>query len=74
MITVVTETFAVGLAVMILGLVIMWAGKTLLPQSNFNTVKAHAIMLFILGVILYLLSEWLGINAWYCQNGAACKA
>jgi len=70
---VLVESLAVGLAVMILGLVLMWIAKAVFPQANMNSLMAHAIMLFILGVSLHLFSECLGINAWYCQKGYACQ-
>lgn len=67
------ETFAVGLAVMILGLILIFLTKTLFPKADLSSFMSHAIMLFVLGVSLHLFSECLGINAWYCKNGIACQ-
>lgn len=63
------EALAVGLAVLILGLLIWVLAKAMFPKANLNSLASHAVMLFILGFTLHLFSEWLGINAWYCQKG-----
>ena len=67
------EALAVGLAVLVLGLLIWVLAKCLFPKHNFNSLASHAVMLFILGFSLHLFSEWLGVNAWYCKNGTACR-
>jgi len=67
------EAIAVGLAVLVLGLVIWFLAKCLFPKADLSTLGAHAVMLFILGFAFHLLSEWMGINAWYCKKGAACR-
>jgi len=67
------EAVAVGLAVLVLGLVIWFAAKCFFPKTNLNSLYSHAVILFILGFTLHLSSEYLGINAWYCKKGVACK-
>ena len=67
------EALAVGVGVMIIGLLLMWLAKNILPKTNLNTFFAHTVMLFILGVTVHLVCEWIGVNNWYCKNGSACK-
>lgn len=31
-----------------------------------------ATLLFLTGVVIHLVAEFSGINAWYCKNGNAC--
>ncbi len=62
------EAVAVGLAVLVLGLLIWFLAKNLFPKANLKSFISHAVMLFILGFSLHLFSEYLGVNAWYCQR------
>jgi hypothetical protein len=51
----------------VVGLMLAAAGTTFLKKLDFKS-------LFILGAAFHLLCEMLGINRWYCANGAACSA
>lgn len=33
----------------------------------------HFIFMFIIGFLIHLVFEALGLNKWYCKNGAACS-
>jgi len=57
---VVTEAVVVGLMLAV-------AGTTFLIRIDFKS-------LFILGVAFHVLCEVVGINRWYCSNGAACTS
>lgn len=41
--------------------------------KKWNKNHIMEITLFISGVLVHLLCEYLGINKWYCKNGVACK-
>lgn len=62
------ESIVVGLATLIIGLVLWMGGKCLFPQVDMRTVESHIVVLFLIGFILHLFSEWLGVNSWYCSN------
>lgn len=67
------EAIGVGIAVLVLGLVIWFLAKSLFPKADLSTLGSHAVILFILGFSFHFVSEWLGVNAWYCKKGSACK-
>ena len=56
------EAFIVGLATVILGMFMNNMFKGNLPVVLFST-----------GVLIHLLCEFTGVNAWYCINGNACQ-
>tara|TARA_B110000858_G_C17798317_1_gene473745 strand:+ start:215 stop:415 length:201 start_codon:yes stop_codon:yes gene_type:complete len=33
----------------------------------------HFVFMFIVGFLIHLMFEILGLNKWYCKNGAACS-
>ena len=33
----------------------------------------HFVFMFIVGFLIHLVFEALGLNKWYCKNGAACS-
>ncbi len=41
--------------------------------KQWNKNHIMEISLFITGVLIHLLSEYSGINKWYCKAGNACK-
>ncbi len=72
------EALVVGLMVVVAGsLVSFLVGlvfKTDLPPvcKDWNKFYVMEISLFFTGVAVHLFCELVGINAWYCKNGAAC--
>ncbi len=49
------------------GILLVVVGKFTL--GNNTDVKK----LFITGVIVHIICEIVGLNKWYCKNGAACR-
>ena len=35
--------------------------------------KNHFLFMFAVGFMIHLVFEALGLNRWYCKNGAACS-
>ena len=72
------EALVVGIMTVIVGsLVGFLVGmvmKTDLPPvcKDWNKFYVMEISLFFTGVAVHLFCELVGINAWYCKNGAAC--
>jgi len=73
------EALYVGILVVIIGnlvgvLVSYFIGIDL-PKvcKDWNKYYTMEISLFLTGVLLHLLCEYLGINKWYCNNGVACR-
>ena len=53
-----------------LGIIVASEGLKMLNKK----INEHIyVVLFFSGFILHLLSEFLGINKWYCVNGNACS-
>jgi len=68
----------VGLANVIIGSIVgFFIGKSMgvdLPAicKQWNKNHIMEICLFITGVLIHLVSEYSGINRWYCTGGNAC--
>jgi len=73
------EAFMVGIMTVIFGtLAGVLVGpffKIDLPAEckNWNKFFVMEISLFLTGFLIHLFCELVGINKWYCKNGAACK-
>lgn len=66
------EAVVVGLMVVILGLILRQIASYLGLNDNLNTTSTYIMHIFLIGFLIHILSEWMGINRWYCQNGTAC--
>lgn len=74
------ESFVVGIATLIIGSlfrltmnVFMGIDKPIKGEA-WNKYYMDEVCLFLTGVTIHLGCEILGINKWYCSNGAACLA
>lgn len=68
-----TEALLVGVALVVVGMVMHLVISKVHPHDMNNNVVL-ATHFFVAGVIVHLLSEYTGINKWYCNNGVACSA
>ena len=59
------EAFFVGLSLAVFTHIIKIADVV-------NT-KNHFVFMFVVGFLLHLVFEVLGMNKWYCKNGSACS-
>jgi len=68
------EAIIVGLIVILVGFplsyAIMYAND---PNFEFDFKIQFIGNLFLIGFIVHLLCEWVGLNKRYCKNGYACK-
>ena len=76
------EATLVGVISVILGSIIARIVTKLLPSNvdmvtwkreGWNDKHQMEITLFVLGFVGHLFCEFVGLNRWYCANGAACK-
>lgn len=76
MIKVLKEAIIVGICLIFFGYLGGGIAKMILPVPNineyFNKYHIMELSLFIAGLLFHLTCEILGINKWYCKNGAAC--
>jgi hypothetical protein len=68
-----TEALAIGVMTLVVG-VIVHALSMKIKVHDMNDMTIYAIHLFVIGVLVYLICQYAGINKWYCTNGIACKA
>ena len=72
---IIVEGFAVGISVLLLGLVVRYI------IAKFENVSTNFIFknrgmwlsLFLTGFILHIGLDLIGLNSWYCKNCAGCK-
>ena len=73
------EGVAVGIVVLVVGTIVGFIlGRFMsvdLPKACREWNKNHImeLSLFLTGFLIHLFCEFVGINKWYCNNGAACK-
>jgi len=74
-----TEALVVGIMLVVVGTIVAWPvgrifGVDLPPVcKDWNRNFSMEISLFLTGALSHLAFEFLGLNAWYCRNGTACK-
>ena len=72
---IIVEGFAVGISVLLLGLVVRYI------IAKFENVSTNFIFknrgmwlsLFLTGFILHVGLDLIGLNSWHCKNCAGCK-
>jgi hypothetical protein len=72
---IIVEGFAVGISVLLLGLVVRYIiAKFENVSTNFifNN-RGMWLSLFLTGFILHVGLDLIGLNSWYCKNCAGCK-
>lgn len=67
------EAFAVGIIVILVGVLLHYVLLKTYGHHDLNNIKVYIGHLFLIGVITHLLCEFSGINRWYCKYGTACK-
>jgi len=74
----ITEAVVVGIATVVVGsLVGFILGKYFssdLPAvcKRWNKNHIMEISLFLTGFLIHIISEYAGVNKWYCKNSRAC--
>ena len=56
----------------IVGVVLVLVFFVLSKMTNFPR-ENKVVTIFLAGVLTHLLCEWVGVNAWYCSDGHACR-
>lgn len=73
------EAVVVGIMTVVIGYIVgkitsHFVKDNLPPEcDNWNKNHIMEINLFIIGFLVHILSEFGGLNHWYCRNGNACK-
>jgi len=72
---IIVEGFAVGISVLLLGLVVRYIiAKFENTGTNFIFKnRGMWLSLFLTGFILHVGLDLIGLNSWYCKNCAGCK-
>ena len=70
------EAFVVGILTVIVGTILsklFESNKTGQPSTkDWNKNYIMEKCLFLTGVVIHLLCEYIGLNKWYCKHGRAC--
>jgi len=72
-IAVLIEALFVGIIVVVIGVIGHIVTLKLYGHHDLNDMYMFAGHLFMIGVAVHLICEFVGINKWYCNNGTACK-
>lgn len=70
------EAIIIGFATMILGTIISVLIMYIQPEFTISKIDFWPSLFlsnFLIGFILHLLSELVGLNKWYCKYGNACN-
>ena len=65
--TLLFEAVAVGLMALVVGVVVHEVLMKV-KEHDMNNMKIYAIHLFVIGVSIYLICQYTGINKLYCTN------
>ena len=77
-ISVIKEAFLVGISSIVVGTIIgFFVGMFISPElpevcMTWNKYHAMEISLFLTGFFVHIISEYSGVNKWYCAHGSAC--
>ena len=72
---IIIEGFAVGISVLLLGLVVRYIiakYENVSINFIFNN-RGMWLSLFLTGFLLHVGLDLIGLNSWYCKNCAGCK-
>ena len=64
------EAFFVGIITIIIGIIIKYFINLFFKEIN---IYVFILILFITGFVIHIECQIIGINKYYCKNGAACK-
>tara|TARA_Y100000746_G_scaffold208225_1_gene197100 strand:+ start:36 stop:269 length:234 start_codon:yes stop_codon:yes gene_type:complete len=70
------EAIIVGVLLLIIGLIIQFILKSTIYSFDEKKNKENYFMevfLFVTGVVVHVLGEYIGVNDLYCKFGRACK-
>lgn len=77
--SVLIEAVILGIMLVVVGTVVGYVVGRLFSVKleevckKWNKNHVMELSLFFTGFFVHILCELLGINKWYCKNGAACK-
>jgi hypothetical protein len=70
----IVEAINVGFVTAIMGLLINYAVSLVFPAISISCpLRNQMVMFFLIGFFVHSLFELLGLNAWYCKHGIACR-
>jgi hypothetical protein len=68
------ESIIAGVMLTVIGIAIHYITVQVFKQPHdLNDMKVYGVHLLLSGFVLHLVSEWSGINKWYCKNGVSCR-
>ena len=67
------EAVFVGILTVIVGTVLSKLFESRNTRKDWNKNYIMEKCLFLTGVIIHLLCEYIGLNKWYCKHGRACS-
>ena len=76
MVSLLQEAFFVGIATSIIGTILSYLFMALNQKSlkvKFNHWDTILLSEFLTGFLVHYISEYSGLNKWYCKYGNACQ-
>lgn len=66
------ESIMVGVMVIVAGFLVSWLYSSVMGSVDLTDTMQFASVLFLIGVVVHVFSEYSGINKAYCSMGNAC--